>query len=171
MSFADRLRAIRLDRGFKQKDVAAAIGISEPNYSMYEHGTREPGITKLTKLASVLNVSADYLLGITPNGPQSPQTPDFWTSLSEEERDLINIVFGNAFPVPRTLLLQIIMLYSYQPITVRVQLVEHLLDVDEHQDRNQPSLLPRPNVDQIHRALELYYGYQESLKDPITKKD
>ena len=62
MAFADRLRAIRLDRGFKQKDVAAAIGISEPNYSMYEHGTREPGISKLTKLANVLNVSTDYLL-------------------------------------------------------------------------------------------------------------
>ena len=66
MAFADRLRAIRLDRGLKQKDVAAAIGISEPNYSMYEHGTREPGISKLTKLANVLNVSTDYLLGRSP---------------------------------------------------------------------------------------------------------
>lgn len=171
MSFAVRLRAIRLARGFKQKDVAAAIGISEPNYSMYEHGTREPGISKLTKLANVLNVSTDYLLDIVPTEPAPSKYVEFVSNFSEEELKLFSIIFGDLFPIPRALLLQLIMLYANQPTSVRASLIEHLLDIDENRDHSLPALLPQPNLEQIYRALDLFYGYQEALKGPIIKKD
>ena len=170
MSFANRLRAIRIDRGFKQKDVAAAIGISEPNYSMYEHGTREPGITKLTKLASVLNVSADYLLGIAPNDVQSSQYVAILSRFTEDELKLFSILFGESFFIPRPLLLQIMLLYVNQEKEVRVQAVEQLLEINQTRDSFTPSLLPQPNLEQLRSALAFYHSYQHTLSDSLIQE-
>ena len=53
-----------------QKDVADNIGVAKSTYSLYESGNREPNVQTIKKLADLLNVSADDLLGLN----QEPTT-------------------------------------------------------------------------------------------------
>ncbi len=64
MEFKDRLKAVRIEKGYKQKDIAEYVGISLTCYAGYEQGYREPDFKTLIKLCNAFGVSADYLLGI-----------------------------------------------------------------------------------------------------------
>ena len=63
--FYERLRASRLKRGLTQKQVAQSLGVTLPAVSQYEKGVREPSLELLVKYCKLLNVSADYLLGLS----------------------------------------------------------------------------------------------------------
>ena len=56
------LRAARLAKGLKQKDVAAATGIKPSEYSHYENLIREPRLDALVRFSDFLGVSIDYLI-------------------------------------------------------------------------------------------------------------
>ena len=43
--------------------MAKELNISQPSYIRYENGTSEPTLENLKKIADVLDVSVDYLLG------------------------------------------------------------------------------------------------------------
>lgn len=58
----DRLREARKAANLKQKEVAAAVGITESTYCGYETGKRQPDPMKIAAIAAVLGVSGDYLL-------------------------------------------------------------------------------------------------------------
>lgn len=66
--FSENLKRIRETKNKKQKEIAQLIGVSEPTYSNYENGKREPNILTIKKIAKALNVSGDELLGIRPKG-------------------------------------------------------------------------------------------------------
>lgn len=61
--FNDRLRALRQQREMTQAEVAQELYISQAAYSKYEVGTSSPNPETLAKLAGVLGVSVDYLVG------------------------------------------------------------------------------------------------------------
>ena len=61
--FGENLKAARLQAKMTQKEVAEAIGVAKSTYSQYESGKREPGIHGIKKIAKVLNVSPDVLIG------------------------------------------------------------------------------------------------------------
>lgn len=63
--FNENLRAAREQRGLSQKDVADRVGVAKSTYSLYESGNREPNVQTIRKIADILNVSADDLLGLT----------------------------------------------------------------------------------------------------------
>ena len=63
VSFGQRLRAIRKEKGLSQDDFAALLGTSKQVLSRYEIGQRIPKITQVQQYAKALNVSADYLMG------------------------------------------------------------------------------------------------------------
>lgn len=63
-NFNENLRIARERKGISQKDMAESIGVAKSTYSLYESGNREPGVPTIKKIADVLNVSADELLGI-----------------------------------------------------------------------------------------------------------
>lgn len=63
-NFNDNLRIARERRGFSQKEMAEKIGVAKSTYSLYESGNREPNVQTIKKIADILNVSADELLGI-----------------------------------------------------------------------------------------------------------
>lgn len=67
MLFYERLKTTRIEKGFTQKQLASAIGVSERVFQNYEAAVNEPKISKLLDLANTLEVSADYLLGRTDN--------------------------------------------------------------------------------------------------------
>lgn len=62
--FNKNLRWAREQKGLSQKDVAEKIGVAKSTYSLYESGSREPNVQTIKKIADVLGVSADELLGI-----------------------------------------------------------------------------------------------------------
>lgn len=61
----ERLKEIRLEKGLTQKQLALAVGLTETALCNYEKGIREPSLDVLKQLCIVLDVSADYLLGLT----------------------------------------------------------------------------------------------------------
>ena len=64
MKFNERLKEIRKECGKTQKEVYTVLGMSANGYASYEQGRTEPSIETLIKLCKVLDVSADYLLGL-----------------------------------------------------------------------------------------------------------
>ncbi|MGQ7545042.1 helix-turn-helix domain-containing protein [Streptococcus suis] len=63
MEFSERLKELRKKANFTQVEVAAKLGISQPAYASWERGAKKPTQENLVKIAQVLNVSVDYLLG------------------------------------------------------------------------------------------------------------
>ncbi len=64
MEFCKRLREIRTELGFTQKDFAQLLNVSKSCYAGYEQGYREPDFKTLVKICKILHVSSDYLLGL-----------------------------------------------------------------------------------------------------------
>lgn len=62
--FNENLREERENRGYSQKEMSELIGVAKSTYSLYESGNREPNVMTIKKIADVLNVSADRLLGL-----------------------------------------------------------------------------------------------------------
>lgn len=63
MEFSERLRELRKKENFTQVEVAEKLGISQPAYASWERGVKKPTQGNLVKIAQVLNVSIDYLVG------------------------------------------------------------------------------------------------------------
>ena len=61
--FNKRLREMRMKRGFTQQRLADILDIALRSYQCYETGTRTPNYTLLIKIADILDISIDYLLG------------------------------------------------------------------------------------------------------------
>ncbi|MBQ9685858.1 MAG: helix-turn-helix transcriptional regulator [Oscillospiraceae bacterium] len=65
-----KLKALRVQYGLSQKQVAEKIGVSPSIVSGYETGERTPSTEILLSLSYLYNVSTDYLLGkqaLAPN--------------------------------------------------------------------------------------------------------
>lgn len=63
MEFSGRLKELRKKANFTQVEVAEKLGISQPAYASWERGVKKPTQGNLVKIAQVLNVSVDYLVG------------------------------------------------------------------------------------------------------------
>lgn len=73
-------KVFKRKNGFTQKDIATKLGVESAAISKYELDMRVPNIETIKKLATIFNVSMDYLLG---------RTPDVF--VDETERDTLNI--------------------------------------------------------------------------------
>lgn len=63
--FAKKLKEIRESKGLSQSEVSKALGLSRNAFTNYETGIREPSLDTLKLICQILEVSADYLLGLT----------------------------------------------------------------------------------------------------------
>lgn len=63
-AFAERLKQIRMERKLTQTRIAELLGVSIRVYHRWENGDATPHLDTLVKIAEVLKVSADELLGI-----------------------------------------------------------------------------------------------------------
>ena len=66
-SFAQILSELRRTAGLSQRKAAADLNISQALLSHYENGAREPGLNFVCRVCDYYNVTADYLLGRSPN--------------------------------------------------------------------------------------------------------
>ncbi len=63
MTFSERLKFYRTQKGFTQQQVADILKIQKATYSGYETGRREPDVFKIKELARIFDVTGDDLLG------------------------------------------------------------------------------------------------------------
>ena len=59
----ENLKSARKGKGMTQKDVSTKLNISPNTYKNYEQGLREPNGDTIVALATLFDVSTDYLLG------------------------------------------------------------------------------------------------------------
>lgn len=64
-NFYDRLVYIRKKRGLTQKNLAEILNISPTCLNYWEKGKTEPNVEMIKKISESLDVSADYLLGLS----------------------------------------------------------------------------------------------------------
>lgn len=67
MIFNERLKELRNSKGLSQRKLAEALNLHFRSIQSYELKTREPTLSNLIALAKYLEVSTDYLLGLTDN--------------------------------------------------------------------------------------------------------
>ena len=83
--FGIRLKEIRKIKGITQVELAEMINTSQSAITDYELGKKFPTVPVIIRIAKALNVSADYLLGLTDN-PQ-PWNNDLPESIIKRLQD------------------------------------------------------------------------------------
>lgn len=74
MKYYERLRVLRIEKLFTQKQVADILYVCQRNYSGYENGSIRIPVESMISLAKFYNVSLDYITGLSdirtsfPNG-------------------------------------------------------------------------------------------------------
>lgn len=63
MEFSERLKELRKQAHLTQVELAKRLGIGQSSYADWERGKKNPTQENLIKLAQILNVSVDYLVG------------------------------------------------------------------------------------------------------------
>ena len=62
VGFAERLKHLRQNKNLSQTELAETVGLRYAHIGRYERGLSQPSAQMLSRLADVLDVSADYLL-------------------------------------------------------------------------------------------------------------
>ena len=68
-----RIRDLRIDRGYKQREIANILHVKQNTYCQYETGKCSYPIEALITLAEFYNTSIDYLLGLTNESSPYPR--------------------------------------------------------------------------------------------------
>ena len=93
MEFSERLKDLRKQAELTQVDVAEKLGISQPAYASWERGLKKPTQENLVKIAQILNVSVDYLVGNSEEKADELDNIELLfrmnsKGLTEEEKDI-----------------------------------------------------------------------------------
>ena len=65
MYYLPRIKKVRLLKNMKQKDVCKILNMKQSQYSRYESGEDEMKIGTLIEICEALDISADYVLGLS----------------------------------------------------------------------------------------------------------
>ena len=93
MDFKDRLRYYREQRGYSSDELAKLLDIPYTTLKGYENAGREPKYNILVKIADILNVSLDDLLGRTPTNEDEKIKELF--ALKNGDIDILSINLNN----------------------------------------------------------------------------
>ena len=61
----NRIKTLRLEKSWRQIDLAQRLNTKQQTVARYETGEREPDIATIGKLCEIFQCSADYLLGFS----------------------------------------------------------------------------------------------------------
>lgn len=61
--FSERLRSLRQEQRYKQREMADICGVQLRSYQAYEYRQSYPDVPGLLRLADFFDVSLDYLMG------------------------------------------------------------------------------------------------------------
>lgn len=80
--FAIKLKQLREEAGLSQAQLAMKLGVRQSTVGMWENGTNKPRNALLEKMASIFNVSTDYLLGRADVAHEDP------SDMTDDEREM-----------------------------------------------------------------------------------
>lgn len=63
--YGERLKKLRIERGYTMEEVGKLIGVKKSSYASYESKYRQPPLEKLKRFSDLYGVSVDYILGLT----------------------------------------------------------------------------------------------------------
>jgi transcriptional regulator with XRE-family HTH domain len=66
MPLGERLRRLRREMGWTQRDLALLAGVKAARISKYERGTYQPSLAALKAIAEALGTTTDHLVGSGP---------------------------------------------------------------------------------------------------------
>lgn len=89
----NRIKALRLEKGLKQSDLANIMKVSQNTISYWEIGRYEPDLDAIKTLSEYFNVSTDYLLHNTDD----PTPPNSKESINDEENSDEELLQGLRF--------------------------------------------------------------------------
>lgn len=94
MTFGEKIRKYRLEKGLTQASLAELIGSTREKIQKYENGVNEPSFNVLRKMADVFNICIDELLredwDCPLNYPETVGIARKARQLSEKEIQAIN---------------------------------------------------------------------------------
>lgn len=61
---ADRIKALREQKGFTQTELSRQLGITRSSVNAWEMGISVPSTQYVVELADIFNVSTDFILGV-----------------------------------------------------------------------------------------------------------
>lgn len=64
-NFGEHLKEIRISKNLTQKQLAVLIGSTERGIQRYESGERKPNFDAIIALCNAMDISSDYLLGLS----------------------------------------------------------------------------------------------------------
>lgn len=87
----ERLKELRENKRLNQKEVSAALGLTNYQLSRYESGASKPTPEQINIFADYYRVSTDYLLGRsdTPATPHGISKEEY-ANLSEEQKEVLD---------------------------------------------------------------------------------
>lgn len=91
------LALLRKEKGISQKQAAKDLDISQALLSHYEKGIRECGLNFVIKSAKYYDVSADYLLGLSPDRRGAKLTVEDIPDPEDVGKE--NVIKGSILPV------------------------------------------------------------------------
>ena len=65
MDYIKRIRALREDNDYTQREVAALLNVGQRTYADYEYGKTRIPLESMIKLAKFYNVDMNYICGIS----------------------------------------------------------------------------------------------------------
>ncbi len=107
----ERLKALRIQHGLLQKEIAEKIGVDRTTYVKYENGSSEPNLEVIQRIADNLDCSVDYLLGRDVQQKEPPTVSD--EGFTDEQKELIAL-FEAASPAAREAALTVLRLREAQ---------------------------------------------------------
>ena len=81
-TFSNRLKKLRMEKGFSQRTFTKKVDLNYSQYNRYERGDSIPTTETISKLATALGVSVDFLL---EGKTQDAATANF------EDKDLLRL--------------------------------------------------------------------------------
>ncbi len=77
MKFGEKLKNVRREKGYTQKDIYTILKVSPNCYASWEQGRTQPDIENIRRLCLIFKVSADYLLGFEDEFGQKDYSDEF----------------------------------------------------------------------------------------------
>lgn len=87
VDFGNRLKTLRLSNNMTQSQLASKLGLTKSVISAYETGVRLPSYDILIHIASIYNVTTDFLLGV-----EKKHSVDFSGLSTEEVNAILNLI-------------------------------------------------------------------------------
>lgn len=87
-TLGERIRTLRKNQGLTQIELGELIGVTQRAMSSYERDEFEPAVHVLPKLAASLDVSTDYLLGLSADREKKKPTNRRWLKKLEQIEQL-----------------------------------------------------------------------------------